>query len=67
MVSSGVAAIISSVMASSSVMDTVMSLLSRSCASFAFKVRTICGTSTALKMPPEMTVNSTCGIIAPVW
>ena len=66
MVSSGVDAIISRVMASSNVMDTVMSLLSRSCASANFNVRTICGTSTALKMPPEITVNSTCGIMAPV-
>ena len=64
-VSSGVAAAMRAVTASRRAMATVMSLSSRSSASLLFSVRTIWGTSTALKMPPETSVNMTCGIMAP--
>ena len=46
----------SSVTPNNKVMARVMSLLSLVSASFDFSVRTICGTSTALKMPPETSV-----------
>ena len=64
-VSSGVPDAINSVMASSSAMDKVMSLLSRSSASFCLSVRTICGTSTALNTPVDSRLKITCGICAP--
>ena len=64
-VSNGVATVISAVIASSSAMASEMSLFSRSSASFSLSVRTICGTSTALKMPPETRAKTACGIIAP--
>ena len=57
----------SSVTPNNKVMARVMSLLSLVSASFDFSVRTICGTSTALKMPPETSVWMTCGIIEPAW
>ena len=57
--------IIAIVMPASSAMAKVMSLLSRSSASSSLSVRTIWGTSTALKMPPEISVKITCGIIEP--
>ncbi len=62
-----VASIITTVTATSSEMAAVMSLSRRSLASVCLRARTICGTSTALKMPPEMRLNTTCGICEPVW
>lgn len=56
LVSSGVHSAIRIATANNMVMASVMSLLSLVSASFAFNVRTICGTSTALKIPPETRV-----------
>ena len=56
LVNNGVATAMSSVTPNNKVMARVMSLLSLVSASFDFSVRTICGTSTALKMPPETSV-----------
>ena len=46
-------------------MANVIRRFSRSWASFSFNVRTIWGTSTALKMPPDTSVNTDWGIMEP--
>ncbi len=52
----GVSTPISTVTAASSVTANVTILLSCSSALSALSVRTMCGTSTALKMPPDTSV-----------
>ena len=66
-VSTGVSAAMITVAPSSSVSAKVTILSSVSWALSLLSVRVMCGTSTALKTPPETSVKITCGIIEPAW
>ena len=68
-VSRVVQAIMTTVTHSSSTSDRVISLSSCSLGLLLlfFSVATICGTSTALKIPPDRMEYSICGIVEPAW